>query len=234
MGTIKNFKQFIGESEDMPIQFTTSTLGRTGEIELDDNGDNRHDGSEDHEDHEVGMAKNLLDDIIKNAQELKEKIGKDEMNLPGWIQDHISQSQNYINQANTGYHELSEAAHIDKANAIKAIQKYNRGQFPYNTGDMDLDDLAEEIIYHFGYKKAYYAILPVSDPENDAFLEYCDSEGITNIDLNDEYPTDWLFIHDDKNVLETFIKEYWDESDIKKYKDENDIKNKNIINKYQK
>ena len=29
--------------------------------------------------------------------------GKD---IPGWIQDHISQSQSFINQANTGYHEL--------------------------------------------------------------------------------------------------------------------------------
>ena len=57
-------------------------------------------------DHEVGMAQNLLQDIIKNAQELMQKIGDDEMNLPGWIQDHISQSQNFINQANTGYHEL--------------------------------------------------------------------------------------------------------------------------------
>jgi hypothetical protein len=59
-------------------------------------------------DHEVGMAMGQLDDIIKNATELKGKIGVDEQNLPGWIQDHISQSQNFINQANTGYHELSK------------------------------------------------------------------------------------------------------------------------------
>ena len=57
-------------------------------------------------DHEVGMAMGQLDDIIKNANELKAKIGSDEKNLAGWIQDHISQSQNFINQANTGYHEL--------------------------------------------------------------------------------------------------------------------------------
>jgi hypothetical protein len=47
-----------------------------------------------------------LDDVIKNANELKAKIGTNEKNLPGWIQDHISQAQNFINQANTGYHEL--------------------------------------------------------------------------------------------------------------------------------
>jgi len=58
------------------------------------------------EDHEVGMAMGQLDDIIRNANELKGKIGTSEFNMPGWIQDHISQSQNFINQANTGYHEL--------------------------------------------------------------------------------------------------------------------------------
>ena len=57
-------------------------------------------------DHEVGMAMGQLDDIIKNVNELKGKIGSDEKNLAGWIQDHISQAQNFINQANTGYHEL--------------------------------------------------------------------------------------------------------------------------------
>lgn len=59
-------------------------------------------------DHEVGMAMGQLDDIIRNATELKAKIGTTEFNMPGWIQDHISQSQNFINQANTGYHELNQ------------------------------------------------------------------------------------------------------------------------------
>jgi len=57
-------------------------------------------------DHEVGMAQNLLKSIIKNAMELSQKIGTEEIDLPGWIQDHISQAQNYIDQANTGYHTL--------------------------------------------------------------------------------------------------------------------------------
>jgi hypothetical protein len=59
-------------------------------------------------DHEVSMAGGQLDDIIKNATELKGKIGEQEMNLPGWIQDHISQAMQFINQANTGYHELGD------------------------------------------------------------------------------------------------------------------------------
>ena len=59
-------------------------------------------------DHEVSMAMGQIEDIIKNATELKGKIGTQEKNLPGWIQDHISQSYNFINQANTGYHELGD------------------------------------------------------------------------------------------------------------------------------
>lgn len=57
-------------------------------------------------DHEVGMAMGQLEDIIKNATELKGKVGTEEKNLPGWISDHISQAMQFINQANTGYHEL--------------------------------------------------------------------------------------------------------------------------------
>jgi hypothetical protein len=60
------------------------------------------------QDHEVSMAGGQLDDIIRNATELKGKVGEQEINLPGWIQDHISQAMQFINQANTGYHKLGE------------------------------------------------------------------------------------------------------------------------------
>ena len=59
-------------------------------------------------DHEVSMAGGQLDDIIRNATELKGKVGQQEMDLPGWIQDHISQAQNFINQANTSFHKLEQ------------------------------------------------------------------------------------------------------------------------------
>ena len=59
-------------------------------------------------DHEVSMAGGQLDDIIRNATELKGKVGEKEMNLPGWIQDHISQAMQFINQANTSFHKLGE------------------------------------------------------------------------------------------------------------------------------
>ena len=60
------------------------------------------------QDHEVSMAGGQIDDIIRNATELKGKVGEKEMNLPGWIQDHISQAMQFINQANTSFHKLGE------------------------------------------------------------------------------------------------------------------------------
>jgi hypothetical protein len=57
-------------------------------------------------DYEVSMSQKLLDDIIKNASELKEKMGTSEYNVEAWVQDHISQAQNFINQANTGFQKL--------------------------------------------------------------------------------------------------------------------------------
>ena len=53
----------------------------------------------DSEDHEVSMAQNSLDSILRSAMELKAKIGDNEINIPAWIQDHISNSENYIDQA---------------------------------------------------------------------------------------------------------------------------------------
>lgn len=57
------------------------------------------------DDHEVSMAQGSLEAIIKHAQELLKKIGNEEKDLPGWIQDHISKSENYIQQANAQYHD---------------------------------------------------------------------------------------------------------------------------------
>ena len=56
-------------------------------------------------DYEVSMSQKQLDDIIKNATELKEKMGTTEYNVEAWVQDHISQAQNFINQANTGFNK---------------------------------------------------------------------------------------------------------------------------------
>lgn len=62
-------------------------------------------------DHEVGMANNSLESIIKSAMELKMKLGNDERDIPGWIQDHITNAENYIDQAAQGFHELHGGEH---------------------------------------------------------------------------------------------------------------------------
>ena len=59
-------------------------------------------------DHEVAMAQNSLKAIAKAAMELSNKIGDIERNIPGWIQDHITNAENYIGQAAQGFHELKD------------------------------------------------------------------------------------------------------------------------------
>ena len=46
----------------------------------------------DGEDHEVSMAQNSLQAIISSASQLMNKLGDNERNIPGWIQDHIAKS----------------------------------------------------------------------------------------------------------------------------------------------
>ena len=60
------------------------------------------------EDHEVSMAQNSLKSIISSASQLMAKLGDDERNIPGWIQDHIAKAENYIEQAAQGFHELKD------------------------------------------------------------------------------------------------------------------------------
>ena len=61
---------------------------------------------EGHNDHEVAMAMSSLKSIIKSSVTLLNKLGNEERNIPGWIQDHITNAENYIDQAAQGFHEL--------------------------------------------------------------------------------------------------------------------------------
>jgi hypothetical protein len=56
-------------------------------------------------DHEVSMAKSSLQNIVSNASALLNKLGEDEIDIPAWVQDHITNADNYISQANDGYYE---------------------------------------------------------------------------------------------------------------------------------
>lgn len=57
------------------------------------------------EDHEVSMAQNSLKTIISSASKLINLLGQEEKDIPAWIQDHITNAENYINQASQNYHE---------------------------------------------------------------------------------------------------------------------------------
>lgn len=65
-------------------------------------------GEADGADHEVSMARASLINISKACQDLMGKIGSQEKDLPGWIQDHITNSENYIMQASKGYYDQDE------------------------------------------------------------------------------------------------------------------------------
>lgn len=56
------------------------------------------------EDHEVFMALKSLKEIQSAAQSLMAKLGEDEKDIPAWIQDHITNAENYIKQANEGFY----------------------------------------------------------------------------------------------------------------------------------
>ena len=59
-------------------------------------------------DHEVAMAVSSLEEIAKAIIELRQQLGNQERNIPGWIQDHIAKAENYIEQAAQGFHELKD------------------------------------------------------------------------------------------------------------------------------
>ena len=73
------------------------------------------------QDHEVSMAHNSLKSIISSASQLMNLLGDNEKDIPAWIQDHITNAENFINQASKNYHE------------------YNEG----NTGEYDMDELPD-------------------------------------------------------------------------------------------
>jgi hypothetical protein len=124
--TLKKLKEEADLTEEQlaKINAMLETLDPVGQedADIDNDGDtdssdkylkNRRDAigkamKNESEDHEVSMGNNALDDIIRNATELKGKLGMEEKDVPAWIQDHISQAQNFIAQANTNFHEYDE------------------------------------------------------------------------------------------------------------------------------
>ena len=93
---MEGFNPKLGKVYSDPYHRAFSKISEGSEPEVEQN---------DEVDHEVSMAQNQLNSIIKAANELKTKIGPREKNIPAWIQDHISNAENYINQAADNYHD---------------------------------------------------------------------------------------------------------------------------------
>ena len=128
------------------------------------------------EDHEVSMAQNSLDTIVKMATELKAKMGQNEKDIPAWIQDHITNAENFISQASSNYHEygnknegkINEMGPNDvhfkqvmnfydkgSASTKKAVSIFvsgkmnaNRNQIADDLGDMDYNEILD-VVDHF-------------------------------------------------------------------------------------
>ena len=98
------------------------------------------------EDYEVAMAQDSLDSIIRAAMMLKTQMGDKEVNLPAWIQDHITNSENYINQAAKGYHE-SDAQIDDEAGSEEMNEEYNFEQSAIESASGDKISHTEEDDY---------------------------------------------------------------------------------------
>jgi len=60
------------------------------------------------QDHEVSMAKASLMSIGKAVNDLMGRLGDTEKDIPGWIQDHITNAENYIVQASKGYYDQED------------------------------------------------------------------------------------------------------------------------------
>jgi len=100
-----------GDQKDLPDEVQAKIVAKEGE------------------DHEVSMAQASLKSIISSASELMNKLGDDERDIPGWIQDHITNSENFIDQANQGFHELEPSDNSDEINESRADLRLPEGYY---------------------------------------------------------------------------------------------------------
>jgi len=98
-------------------------------------------------DHEVSMANNSIESIIKAAMELKAKLGDDEKDIPAWIQDHITNAANFISQAADNYHEYGqEDTEEDNISSIMenefiSLSDFSKNLERYKKGDIEKSQL---------------------------------------------------------------------------------------------
>lgn len=108
------------------------------------------DVKEESEDHEVSMANNSLESIVKAAMELKAKMGDQEKDIPAWIQDHITNAANFISQAAENYHEYGDHEEGDMEdeeipsimeNEFISLEDFSKNLERYKKGNIEKSQL---------------------------------------------------------------------------------------------
>jgi len=161
---------------------------------------------ENHEggDHEVSMANNSLRSIVSNASQLIDKVGQDEKDIPAWIQDHIAKAENYIEQANSNYHEYGEEDHEElptgNIKLMSALQEmYDEDDVEetrFQIGDIVL------VTYPNQYKGEQGEIVELSRDGSFLTLEMPDGNTVSmhssDVELADDSDFDDNFGYDDE------------------------------------
>jgi len=157
------------------------------------------------EDYEVAMAQDSLDSIIRAAMMLKTQMGDREVNLPAWIQDHITNSENYINQAAKGYHE-SDAQMDNNAGAEEMDEaRFEKGEDVGGKG-FEFKKIAAKAAKQYGSKEAGQRVAgaimkKVLNKEGEGYdfiksaIESASGDKITGVEEDDEGNT--LYIGQD-------------------------------------
>ena len=107
------------------------------------------------EDYEVAMAQDSLDSIIRAAMMLKSELGDQEVNIPAWVQDHITNSENYINQAAKGYHESDAqiANHAGEEDESMYEARFKKGEDVGGKG-FEFKDIAKKAAKQYSSEEA--------------------------------------------------------------------------------
>ena len=138
------------------------------------------------EDHEVAMAQSSLKAIISSASQLMSKLGNEERNIPGWIQDHITNAENYIEQANQGFHELEPATKVINTDIV-AETVDNR--------TLKQVELALDLVSNLKSNTSTNSNIPTTDKQGliYAFQEIEDllEDVAADIEQEDEYVSDY-------------------------------------------
>lgn len=130
-------------------------------------------------DHEVSMALNSIESIIWAANKLKKHLEGGERDIPAWIQDHITNADNYIVQAAKNYHEYGDHEGEE-----------DQGEEEYGDYDFDSEpeiDYSDDLGSEDDYEDDYESEEEFEEPTDSEEYEDEDSEEEEYDDDEDDY-----------------------------------------------